>query len=93
MAEGSKLRKFKTGLKERFKDIAGDMQDMRDEGLHSLNELKVEYQVTRERWGHEISSYLKTPRSPISWRHTFRKSTVLSQHSFGCTGCFWTEPV
>ena len=47
MAEGSKLRKFKTGLKERFKDIAGDMQDMRDEGLHSLNELKVEYQVNK----------------------------------------------
>ena len=47
MAEGSKLRKFKTGLKERFKDIAGDMQDMRDEGLHSLNELKVEYQVDK----------------------------------------------
>ena len=23
----------------------GDMQDIRDEGLHSLNELKVEYQA------------------------------------------------
>ena len=44
-AEASKLKKFKTGLGRRFNDIVGDMQDIRDEGLHSLNELKVEYQV------------------------------------------------
>ena len=43
--EASKLKKFKTGLGRRFNDIVGDMQDIRDEGLHSLNELKVEYQV------------------------------------------------
>ena len=44
--EASKLKKFKTGLGRRFNDIVGDMQDIRDEGLHSLNELKVEYQVS-----------------------------------------------
>ena len=45
VAEGSKLKKFKTGLGKKIAHIAGDMQDIRDEGLHSLNELKVEYQV------------------------------------------------
>ena len=49
--EASKLKKFKTGLGRRLNDIVGDMQDIRDEGLHSLNELKVEYQV------HPISTY------------------------------------
>ena len=44
--EASKLKKFKTGLGRRLNDIVGDMQDIRDEGLHSLNELKVEYQVS-----------------------------------------------
>ena len=44
--EASKLKKFKTGLGRKLNDIVGDMQDIRDEGLHSLNELKVEYQVS-----------------------------------------------
>ena len=45
--EASKLKKFKTGLGRRLNDIVGDMQDIRDEGLHSLNELKVEYQASQ----------------------------------------------
>ena len=39
------MEKIDNLLGRRINDIVGDMQDIRDEGLHSLNELKVEYQA------------------------------------------------
>ena len=39
------MEKIDNWLGRRINDIVGDMQDIRDEGLHSLNELKVEYQA------------------------------------------------
>ena len=39
------MEKMDNWLCRRINDIVGDMQDIRDEGLHSLNELKVEYQA------------------------------------------------
>ena len=39
------MEKIYNWLGRRINDIVGDMQDIRDEGLHSLNELKVEYQA------------------------------------------------
>ena len=54
------MEKIDNLLGRRINDIVGDMQDIRDEGLHSLNELKVEYQANFKKnlkfWGADIES-------------------------------------
>ena len=44
----SKLKKLKTGLGQKIKDIREDIVDIRDESLHSLNEIKEVYQEKAE---------------------------------------------
>jgi len=70
-AEASKLQKFKTGLGRKLNDIVGDMQDIRDEGIHRANELKVEYQERAEQKKAIITSFTEEEVK------IFRKSSPL----------------
>ena len=44
----SKLKKMKSGFEKKIKDIREDFVDIRDESLHSFNELKETYQEKAE---------------------------------------------
>jgi len=53
----SKLKRIKSGLGKKIKDIKEDIVDIRDESLHSLNELKEIYQEKAEQKKAMITSF------------------------------------
>jgi len=53
----SKLKKLKSGFGKKIKDIREDIVDIRDESLHSLNELKETYQEKAEQKKAIITSF------------------------------------
>ena len=53
----SKLKKLRSGLGKKIKDIREDIVDIRDESLHSFNELKEIYQEKAEQKKAMITSF------------------------------------
>lgn len=53
----SKLKKIRSGFGKKIKDIREDFVDIRDESLHSLNELKETYQEKAEQKKAMITSF------------------------------------
>ena len=53
----SKLKKLKSGFGKKIKDIREDIVDIRDESLHSFNELKETYQEKSEQKKAIITSF------------------------------------